>query len=221
MFPSITHVIYDVDGLLLDTETINAQVNQQIIQRYGKSFTVDIKANIAGRSTFDSARIIVDRLALPLTPQAYLEQRKALIYHLYAQAEPLPGAVRLVKHLHQHQIPQAVATSSPRLHFDLKTTHHPWFTLFDCTVLGDDPELKKTKPSPDIFLIAAERLGASPEQCLVFEDSPAGLQAALAARMSVVVVPDSALAPQLFQQADQILTSLGDFEPQLWQLPGF
>lgn len=222
MAPPITHVIFDLDGLLLDTETLNVKVNQTIVQRYGKTFDLSVKAKIAGRSTLDSAQILVEMLQLPLTAEAYVKERQALIYDLYPQAKPLQGALRLTHHLHRHQIPQGVASSSTRHHFNLKTTaHRQWFSLFDCIVLGDDPALKRSKPAPDIFWLAAERLGASPEHCLVFEDAVAGMEAAIAAGMSVVVVPAPDLDPQLYREAHQILPSLEAFEPQRWQLPPF
>lgn len=82
MFKKITHVIYDLDGLLLDTETINAAVNQEIAQRYGKTFNSSVKAKIAGRTTLESAQILVDTLELPLSAQDYFQERKALIYDL-------------------------------------------------------------------------------------------------------------------------------------------
>jgi pseudouridine-5'-monophosphatase len=221
-FRKITHVIYDLDGLLLGTESLHERVYRAIAERYGKTFDRSAKAKVAGRRTLESAQIIVDLLELPLTPQAYIEQRNALIYPLYSQAQPLPGAMRLTQHLHHHGIPQAIATSSSRRPFELKITHHQeWFSLFDCRVLGDDPDLKRSKPAPDIFLLVAQRLGASVKQCLVFEDSLAGMEAAKAAGMSVVVVPDPDLDRQLYYDAHQVLNSLSDFEPQLWGLPAF
>ncbi|NER28051.1 MAG: HAD-IA family hydrolase [Symploca sp. SIO1C4] len=221
-FPKITHVIYDLDGLLLSTETFHTKVNQTIAKRYGKTFDKSIKSKTNGRNAFDSAQILVEMLQLPLTPQEYMQQRNQLIYQLYPQAQPLAGAVGLTKHLASYQIPQAVATSSASYPFELKTSHHQeWFTLFNCIVLGDDPAINQGKPAPDIFLIAAERLGASPEQCLVFEDSIAGMEAAKAAGMSVVVVPDPNMERELYYSANQVLKSLEDFEPQRWQLPAF
>ncbi len=91
--------------------------------------------------------------------------------------------------------------------------------MFDLTTLGDDPEIKRGKPAPDIFLLAAKRLNASPEQCLVFEDSLAGMKAAIAAGMSVVVIPNTVFDQQLFQAANQILGSMAEFNPQDWNLP--
>jgi HAD superfamily hydrolase (TIGR01509 family) len=222
MFKPITHVIYDVDGLLLDTESLNEQVNSAIVQRYGKVFDLELKMAIAGRTTLDSARIIVETLQLPLTTEAYLLERNKLIYPLYPTAKVLPGTIELIQHLSQHKIPQALASSSTRHHFDLKTTNHQqWLKVFEIMTLGDDPELKQGKPAPDIFLLTAKRLNASPEQCLVFEDSVAGMKAAIAAGMSVVVIPDPVFDPKLFLEANQVLKSLIHFQPQDWNLPGF
>ncbi|MEC4986638.1 MAG: HAD-IA family hydrolase [Oscillatoria sp. PMC 1068.18] len=218
----IAYLIYDLDGLLLNTESINAEVNSAIAARYGKIFDTSVKAKIAGRNAFDSAKIIVEILQIPLTPSEYLQQREKIITQLYPQAQPLPGAVTLTKHFHQHHLPQAVATSTAKQRFALKTSsHQQWFSVFDCIVTGDDPELKQGKPAPDIFLLAAQRLGASPEKCLVFEDSLSGVQAALAARMSVVAIPDPDLDRSLYQNAHQVLNSLNEFQPQFWNLPEF
>ncbi|MEB3342985.1 HAD-IA family hydrolase [Okeania sp.] len=221
-FPNISHIIYDLDGLLLDTESIHAEVNQELTSRYGKIFDKHIKCQITGRKSIDSARKIVELLELPVTPENYLQQRNNLTYQRFPNAKPMPGAVRLTQHLYQHKIPQAVATSSSHEPFNLKTKNHQeWFQLFDYIVRGDDPSIKQGKPAPDIFLIAAERLNVSPEKCLVFEDSLAGMEAALAAGMSVVIVPDPDMDKKEFDSAHQILNSLTEFEPHLWKLPPF
>ena len=222
MFKSITHVIYDMDGLLLDTESLHARVNSEVAKRYGKTFTVETKMAIAGRPTLDSARILVDLLQLPMSAEEYLVERNKLLYPLYGTAEVLPGTVELVKHLANHHVSQAIASSSSRHHFALKTVNHQeWLKLFKQTTLGDDPEIKRGKPAPDIFLLAAKRLQVNPEQCLVFEDSVAGMQAAIAAGMSVVVIPDAVFDRQLFQEANQVLDSMTEFNPQDWDLPGY
>jgi len=221
-FKKITHVIYDLDGLLLDTEPIYAQVYQAIAHRYGKTLSESVKSQISGRNALDSARTLIEMLELPLTPESFLREREPLLRDLLPHAQPLPGAVRLTQHLHQHHVRQAVATSSAGLSFDLKTSNHTqWLALFDCIVKGDDPAIGRGKPAPDIFLIAAQRLGADPAACLVFEDALAGVKAAIAAGMCVVAVPDSSMDKQLYHDADQVLNSLSEFQPQLWQLPAF
>lgn len=220
MFPKISYIIYDMDGLLLDTESIHEKVNQEIARRYDRTYDQLLKLKVAGRTTLESAKIIVDCLELPLTAEQYITQRNEIIYQLYPDSQPLPGAVRITQHFKSYKIPQAIATSSSRRHFELKTINHQeWLEAFDLFVFGDDPEIAEGKPAPYIFLLAAQRLAAKPEECLVFEDSIAGMQAAIAAGMSVVVIPDRDVDRHFFANSHQILDSLTEFEPQLWSLP--
>jgi HAD superfamily hydrolase (TIGR01509 family) len=222
MFKSITHVIYDMDGLLLDTESLHERVNGEVALRYGKTFNSAVKMAIAGRPTLDSAKILVELLQLPLTAEEYLVERNQLLYPLYSTAKILPGTVELIQHLAEHNVPQAIASSSSQHHFALKTVHHQeWLKVFEITTLGDDPAIQRGKPAPDIFLLTAQRLKASPEKCLVFEDSVAGMEAAIAAGMSVVVIPDVVFDRQLFQGANQVLDSMMEFNPQDWDLPEY
>ncbi|MEO0407755.1 MAG: HAD-IA family hydrolase [Cyanobacteria bacterium P01_A01_bin.135] len=219
--PSITHVIFDVDGLLLDTEPLIAAIASTIAGRYGKTLDQETLSLTAGRNAQDSAQILVDRLALPLTCEDYLAEKAALVPQMYPKAEAKPGARQLVEHLRIHGIPQAIATSSSQQHFDLKKRHHPWMNLFSCVVTGEDPELAAGKPAPDIFLLAAQRLGASPDSCLVMEDSLAGVTAARAADMAVVAVPELPEFTAQYSAADQVLTSLLEFKPSSWRLPPY
>lgn len=220
MFKPITHVIYDMDGLLLDTEFLHEQVNQEIAQRYDQTFNTEVKMAIAGRPTLDSARIIVDILQLPITPEEYLLERNQLLYPLYQTAQTLPGAVELIQHFSAHNVTQAIASSSSSKHFALKTVNHQqWLKLIEVTVLGDDPEVAQGKPAPDIFLVTAKRLNTLPENCLVFEDSLAGTKAAIAAGMSVIAIPDPIFDRELFKVANQVLGSMKEFNPADWNLP--
>ena len=221
-FPSITHVLYDMDGLLLDTEPFYTEVTQAIAGRYGHTFDWSLKSRMIGKQALESARILVDALRLPITPEAYLRERETMLTDLFPKAQARPGARRLTLHLARHGIPQAVASSSNRHDFDLKVMQHrEWFECFQCIVLGDDPDLKRGKPAPDIFLIAADRIGAKPERCLVLEDAPSGVEAALAAGMSVVAVPNPGMSLEAFDKASQLLSSLEFFDPSVWSLPDF
>jgi len=222
MIRKVTHVIYDMDGLLLDTEPFYTEVTQKIVARYGCDFDWSVKTRMIGKQALDSARTLIETLNLPITPEAYLRERAGMLAELFPLAQAMPGARRLTEHLAQHGIPQAVASSSHAREFELKVTRHrDWFKCFQCVVLGDDPAVGRGKPSPDIFLTAATRLGARPELCLVLEDAPSGVEAARAAGMFVVAAPNPEMNPDSCRGADQILSSLESFDPSVWGLPPY
>lgn len=215
----VTHVIFDMDGVLLATEPHYTAASLEVCRRYGLEFTMEHKAAMLGRRALESAQWLVDELHLPMTAEAFLLEREPLLDELFLTAEPMPGAEALTAYLVANDIPHAVASSSSRRTFDLKTQRHlDWFGRFTTCVLGDDPEVHVGKPAPDIFLVAARRMGAAPEDCLVFEDAPAGVAAAIAAGMRVVLVPDPAI-PAVFPAVDATLTSLEAFDPEVWGLP--
>jgi pseudouridine-5'-monophosphatase len=222
MAPLITHIIYDNDGLLLDTEPFYTKAHQIIAARYGKVFDWTIKSKMIGLRAEDSANVLIQSLQLPFTVEEYLEERKHLLVEMFPHADPMPGAVHLTQHLHRIGIPQAVATSSDSYYFQLKITkHQEWFSIFQCVVMGNDPEIKKGKPAPDIFLLAAKRMKADPAHCLVFEDSPAGVEAARAAGMYAVAVPDPNMDDEAFSGAHQIIRSLNEVDLPSWGLSPF
>jgi len=219
MTRSITHFIFDMDGLLLDTEPFYTQATQEIVGEYGKTFDWSLKSRMMGRPAIESARFLVASLDLPITPEEYLRRREGTMTRLYPTALPKPGAVALTRRAKGLGIPLAVATSSTRKIFDLKTQHHrDWFSVFDAVITGDDPDLHRGKPAPDIFLLAAERMKADPAHCLVFEDAPSGVEAALAAGMTVVVIPDPNMDRALFPPAQRVLDSLETFRFEEWPL---
>lgn len=219
-FADITHVIYDNDGLLLNTEHIYTIVTRSIVEPYGKTFDWSVKSKMIGRKAQESAQVLVDELELPFSAQHYLDVRNERLQALFPSAEAMPGAEDLTRSLKSQGVLQAVASSSDRPNFDLKTQEHQeWFSIFDAVVLGDHPLVTRGKPAPDIFLLAAEALGAKPEHCLVFEDSVVGVEAALTANMSVIAVPDPNMDKKSYADAHQILNSLEEFQPKLWNLP--
>ncbi len=222
MTPKISCLIYDLDGLLLDTESIYTDVTQKIVGEYDKVFDWSIKKKIIGRKSNHAAKIIVESLNLPITPQEYLNLRKDDLIEQLKDSQPMPGAKKMTTHFFQNGIKQGIATSSASPMFDAKKEKHKkWFSQFNVIVRGDDPELIEGKPAPDIFLIAAKRLGFAPSSCLVLEDAPSGVEAALSAGMSVVAVPDSHIDHYYYNNASQVISSLNEFDPKYWGLPKF
>lgn len=219
--PTFNYALFDMDGLLLDTEIFYTRVTQSIVGRFGKTFDWSLKSNMIGRPAVDSARYLVEQLDLPITAEEYLEERNGMLKVAFADCEALPGAQDLVMRLHENNIPIALASSSSHELYEIKTSkHRQWFELFDAVVTGDNPMIKKGKPEPDIFLHAASQLGAKPGKTVVFEDAPSGLQAGKAAGMQVVVVPNPQMDKTRFGQADYILNSLEEFDLSLFGLTG-
>lgn len=216
----IKAVIFDMDGLLLDTEGIYTEVTQIIAERYGRTYDWSIKQHIIGRGPKDLAQYIVKALELPISPEEFLTVREPLMKERFPKALGMPGAEALVRHLKAHNIPIAVGTSSSAKSFVDKTTlHREWFALFGTIVTADDPQVTAAKPAPDIFLVAAERLGIAPEDCLVLEDSPFGVTAAKAANMTAIAVPDAAMADEKYAHGDGIIRKLADLDLAVYGLP--
>eukprot|EP00899_Mesostigma_viride_P018774 jgi/Mesvir1/26899/Mv20627-RA.1 len=240
-FKPVTHVIFDMDGLLLNTEDLYTVAAQRIASEYGQTFPFATKIRMMGLPALAACQLCIRETGLPLTPEEYLRKREAIQDELWPTAELMPGAGRLLEHLFRKGVPAALATSSYGAPYRAKVSRHmALFDRFASVTCGDDPELKKGKPAPDIFLLAASRLGASPENCLVFEDAPSGVQSALAAGMQVVWVPHSFMleegssgdAPGVLGDlsasgivaasgATQTVASLMHFQPHLFGLPPF
>jgi len=224
-FKPVTHVIFDMDGLLLNTEDLYFIAFENVCARYGKVYTYEIKSAIMGRKITFCADYIIKMLELPITVDQFLEQVDDQFVELFSQAKIMPGAKKLVNHLKSHQIPMALCTGSSEYAFKVKTSKHgDFFTTFSPKVFcGSDDEVKKGKPDPEAYLITRKRFSDTPslESCLVFEDSPNGVTSAVGANMQCVMVPDPRLDKELCKQATLSISSLDDFKPELFGLPKF
>lgn len=208
--------IFDVDGVLLDTEPLYTEALAQVAARFGKVYDWSIKRDCIGRGNMDAARIIVEGLGLPLSPEALVRERDILLTPRLAGASAMPGAEAFTRALADRGVPLGIATSSETSLFALKSAAHPaWLAIFGATVCGDDPRVLRSKPAPDIFLTAAHDLGVSPETCVVFEDSPFGVEAALTAGMMVIAMPDPAVDPARYSRADAVVTGFADLSVEM------
>ncbi|XP_065075220.1 probable pseudouridine-5'-phosphatase [Ochlerotatus camptorhynchus] len=221
----VTHCIFDMDGLLLDTEYIYQNILRDLVESYGSSYPWDTQMKIMGTTEQKTVSIIVNDLKLTCTEEEFLKKYRQRQLVELANARLMRGAERLILHLSENHIPIAVATSSGASAVEVKTKNHrDVFDLFDHTVMGSsDAGVLEGKPAPDIFLVAAARFPdhPCPEQCLVFEDAPNGVEAAVSAGMQVVMVPDRSIQPELRKHATVVLDSLEDFQPELFGLPAF
>ena len=186
---------------------------------------VKIDRAAAFKGTQRAKQIYEDMVA---AAEALLAQRQAYEAAAWPHTAALPGAERLVRSLHALGVPLAVATGSDAASLAAKSAaHQSWFRLFRAVVTASDPAVRRGKPAPDVFQRAAALLGVPPADAgsvLVVEDAVNGVQAALAAGMRVLAVPDPhllALNRPVFAQADQLLASLEEFDPAFWGLPDF
>ncbi|KZV69371.1 HAD-like protein [Peniophora sp. CONT] len=220
--PQIEYVLFDMDGLMIDSEKVYTDVTNEILAPYGKEMTWDIKAELMGKPERAAAEhLLASFPGIGLQIDEYLAKRTELQDKKWPHVTLLPGVERLVKHLHAHNVPTAIATGSQRRNFEMKSGHlQEVFGLFEERVVcGDDPWIKvdggKGKPAPDVFLVAARVLGrkvgekapqgeiegvlvpdaeeAERAKGLVFEDALPGVRAGKRAGMNVVWVPDANL----------------------------
>ena len=183
-------VIFDMDGLLIDTEKISYQVFRKLLEQFGHPFSIVEYTNIySGRTEVQNTAELITRYALPLTQAQCIEATDHIERQLLAQGAPLkPGAMKLLAHLDKRGVRTALATSSTKERAVALLQQHQLLDVFDAIVFGD--EISHSKPHPEIFLRTCEKLSLSPQECLVLEDSEAGIRAAHAAHCAAICIPD-------------------------------
>lgn len=204
------HVIFDLDGTLLDTEPLYTVAAQSVVGRYGKVYDWNVKRHVVGGDPMQGARFVVEQLQLPITAEQYIEQREAVMREACRSVPEKPGASALIEALHARGIPMAIGTSSQRDLAEIKLGSHAFMQRISHLVCSDDPGISAGKPAPDIFLTAARLLGATPAFCLVFEDTPKGVEAARNAGMQAVALPDPEMRDADYSHASLLLDSLAE-----------
>lgn len=242
MVVQIKACLFDMDGLLIDSERIYTETTELLLARHGKPpvFPISIKSRMMGRPHPESAQIFIDWSGTDMSPDQYQQEQKDLQVSRFPFVKVMPGARALLTKLHQMEMPMGLATSSTTSNYALKSTHlKDFFGVFGEVVMcGDDERIiGKGKPRPDIFLHSLDHLNRlrrekrepeiMREECLVFEDGVPGVEAGLAAGMQVLWVPDEKILEIHRDQVDQILgdrgrmvKSLEDFDWAYYGLDG-
>ena len=208
-------VIFDLDGLLADTEIISLKVYQELLENFGIPFTEETYSReYSGHREEENVQRFLDTYDLPWNFDQTLEKVYELEARILAKGVNLKkGAKNLLAFLQREGIPIALATSSVESRARMILDSNGILSLFDHLVFAKD--VKRSKPYPDIFLKACSDLNVLPENCLVLEDSEAGIEAASRAGIPVICIPDLKMPAQSFlnktEQVFQDLDAVRDY----------
>ncbi len=206
----VSAVIFDMDGLMFDTERLARDAWRCAMAEHGYALDDELYLTVIGRTAEGACSIFVDAFG-PYLPIADIETAKArYLRDMLEPSPPLkPGLLTLLDGLEALLLPMAVASATDLAEVKRRLASVDMLGRFVAVVGGD--EVARGKPAPDLFLLAAERLGACPADCVVFEDSEAGVNAAADAGMAVVVVPDLVEpSPSARATARAVLPSLAE-----------
>lgn len=206
-------LIFDFDGLILDTETPDVHAWQNIYAEHGVQFPIESWGQIiggTGASQFNAAIHLQNLLGHPLDLEALQTQQNHISHSLVAQQTILPGVLDYLREAKEYHLKLAIASSSPHSWVDSHAKRLGVFDYFDKVICADDVAAGRTKPNPDLFLLALKQLQVRKDEAIVFEDSPNGVRAAKSAEIFVVAVPNPVTSLLSIESANLILTSLTD-----------
>ncbi len=189
MPPAPAAVIFDNDGLLLDTESVWTRAEQVLYERRGREFTLEHKQELVGSSAQVAGAILERRLHEPGRAAAIIEELNGLVMaELENGVDAMVGARELVAELRARGTPLGLVSNSPRPFIELALRKAEFETAFDAVLSAH--EVPAPKPAPDAYVEACRMLGARPGRTVVaLEDSPTGVAAAVAAGLTVVGIP--------------------------------
>jgi len=202
-------VLFDFDGTILDTETPEFEEWRAAFRARGHDLTLDVWQHSVGTvGGYDPCAHLADLTGAPLDHDA-LRREVYARHQTRCEAQPLlPGVVDRAREARAGGLKTAVASSSLSEWVEGWLARHAIRDLFDAVCTRD--EVAQAKPAPDLFLLAATRLGVRPSECLVFEDSPNGIRGARAAGMRCVAIPNPLTRQLPLGEADFVVDSLAD-----------
>jgi HAD superfamily hydrolase (TIGR01509 family) len=202
-------IIFDMDSVLLDSEPLHLQALNQVLAPLGYWATAAQNQQFYGLTNEGCWRILVQRYGLLGRLDDYLARYdEAVLRLLERPLTPTPEVTELLARLRRHGMRLALASSSRRSWVDATLRALSLRQAFEVVLSGDD--VRCGKPAPDLFLLAARRLGVPAERCVVIEDSPNGVRAGRRAGMTVVAVRRPETADLAFDDADCVVDSLAD-----------
>jgi HAD superfamily hydrolase (TIGR01509 family) len=207
-------VIFDMDGVLVDSEAVWDDVRKRFVEQRGGQWHDGAQREMMGMSSVEWSRYVRDRLRVDMDPEEISQEVADRVADVYREKLPLlPGAVEAVKSL-ATEWPLGLASSSNRHVIDLVLDLSGIADAFQATVSSE--EVGAGKPAPDVYFETAKRMGVDSAACVAIEDSTNGIRSAHAAGMAVIAVPnqDFPPEPEALELADEQLASLTDLTPR-------
>jgi HAD superfamily hydrolase (TIGR01509 family) len=211
----INAVVFDLDGVILDTETLWDDVREGLARERGGRWSERAQADMMGMSSTEWSRYMHDVVGLAEPPEAINREVVRRMLGRYNERLPLvDGAVAAVRRLAERW-PLGLASSSNRELIDVALQVSGLAESFRATVSSE--EVERGKPAPDVYLEAARRLDTEPSSCAAIEDSANGIRSAHTARMRVVAIPNAHFPPpnDVLALADVVLDSIAELNPDV------
>jgi HAD superfamily hydrolase (TIGR01509 family) len=209
-------VIFDMDGVMVDTNPYHKAAIQQFCQKYHRLLDEqEMRRRIYGRTNKEWIMELFDHQLDYEQMRAYAEEKEALFRELYRPyIQPVKGLLGFLQQLDTHRISRAIGTSAPRVNVDFVLTNTATEAYFQ-TIL-DESHVNFGKPHPEIYLKAAEALGFAPENCIVIEDSLSGVASGKASGAKVVGITTTHTAEEL-QAADRVIADFDQISTEILQ----
>jgi HAD superfamily hydrolase (TIGR01509 family) len=211
----IEAVVFDLDGILIQTEELWDEVREQLAGERGGRYDAQAQRDMMGMSSPEWSRYMHEHVGLPEPPEEIAAEVVGLMEARYRERLPLiPGAVEAVERL-AARWPLGLASSSNRSLINLVLELSGLDRFFRATVSSE--EVGRGKPAPDVYLEACRRLGVEPTRAAAVEDSHAGIRAAKTAGMRVIAIPNPSFPPgdEALAEADVVLGSLAELTPEV------
>ena len=211
----VTHLLWDNDGILVDTEQFYFQATRDVLRPMGVELTQELYVELFLRQSKGighfKSEAGIDEAALQ---KLRSERDEIYVRYIRSEARLMPDVQECLEFLGNHFV-MSVVTSTPRAHLDVLHSKYDLGRHFERVITSEDYTL--SKPHPEPYLTAMNKLGVSPDQCAAIEDSERGLQAAVAAGLRCIVVPTEITSGGDFSAAHRVLDSLSELESVLFE----
>jgi len=218
---SFRAVIFDLDGVLADSEPLWNEIDAQLLAEYGIKYRGEHHREVLGVSYALAVEFYKKAFGISAPTEELMKRRGEIAGEFFAtRVAVFPATTAALEELRQMNLHLAVATSSVSASARPFLDRHDLTKFFEVIVTGD--EIERGKPAPDIYLHASEKLGVNADACLVIEDALSGIAAGKAAGMAVAAIPDTRFvdAREYEEQADYLLRSISEIPLLLRRVPG-